>query len=150
LILTAPQDPPARYAPRTWDEVRSLRSRGVTFGPHTDSHPVLSRLEDHESRREIAASVERLRAEIADSLPIFAYPNGDSGSFGAREVATLRALGLAAGVSTRPHYVTADDVSTRDPAPFAIPRMALPKTVAAGMQIACGLELLKQRVRGEV
>jgi len=148
LNTTPPSEPPARYGPMTWDQIRSLRPRGMSFGPHTDSHPVLSRLEAAESQREIAASVERLRVEIP-SLPIFAYPNGDSGSFGPREVATLRSLGLAAAVSTSQRYVTTGDVNGDEPAPFAIPRMAFPKTAAAAMQIVCGLELIKQRIRGE-
>src|SRR5262245_4500293 len=36
-----PAAPPARFAPMSWDTARRLESRGVRFGPHTVTHPVL-------------------------------------------------------------------------------------------------------------
>ncbi|XYI03615.1 polysaccharide deacetylase family protein [Sorangium sp. So ce1128] len=120
-----PARPPARYAPMSWDALRAWEARGITFGPHSLTHPVLSRTDDAQSEREIAGSWARLSAEASRPVPIFCYPNGHTGrDFGAREASTLRRLGFRGAVTNWPHdWVSAEDFRSSPDAPFAVPRI---------------------------
>ncbi|MGK4006160.1 polysaccharide deacetylase family protein [Sorangium sp. So ce1036] len=120
-----PERPPARYAPMSWDDVRAWEARGITFGAHTVTHPVLSRTDDAQSAQEITESWARLRAEARCPVPIFCYPNGHVGAdFGPRETATLRALGFRGAVTNSPSgHASAADFQSSPDAPFAVPRI---------------------------
>ncbi len=89
----------AGYAPLQWDEVRALEREGVRFGPHTHTHPILAALTDAEARFEIETSWARLRDELRQPLPVFAYPDGTPWSFSDRHVSLVRELGLQAAVT---------------------------------------------------
>jgi peptidoglycan/xylan/chitin deacetylase (PgdA/CDA1 family) len=62
----------------SWREARRLQSRGVQFGSHTVTHPVLTSL----SNAEVVHEAVRSRALIAEQLgrapTALAYPYGDS------------------------------------------------------------------------
>ncbi|WP_437751553.1 polysaccharide deacetylase family protein [Sorangium sp. So ce1389] len=120
-----PARPPARYAPMSWDDVRACEARGITFGPHTVSHPVLARTNDAQSEREIIVSWARLCAEARRPVPIFCYPNGHVGrDFGPRECATLRRLGFLGAVTNAPcDYATVGGFQSSPDAPFSVPRI---------------------------
>jgi len=141
LAIEIPAAPPPEYAPMNWEAVRADARRGVTFGPHSVTHPILSRADSRQSNWEIEESWNRVRAETDACIPVFCYPNGDPGSFGEREVATLRRLGLKAALTTTHRYATAahfrSDVSG---ARYAIPRFAYPNSALHVIKIAGGLE----------
>jgi peptidoglycan/xylan/chitin deacetylase (PgdA/CDA1 family) len=58
----------------TWSEVRNLRSCGITFGSHTDSHPKLHDLDWTAVRRELSRSKAKLEGELHQPVSHFAYP----------------------------------------------------------------------------
>lgn len=58
----------------TWAEVRELRSRGVSFGAHTVSHPVLHHLPWGDVAREVGDSRARIEDELQERVSTFAYP----------------------------------------------------------------------------
>lgn len=60
-----------------WDEVRAMRDSGlVTFGSHTATHPILSRLTPSRVREELERSREKIESELASPCRLLAYPNG--------------------------------------------------------------------------
>ena len=59
-----------------WDELRLLSRDGVSLCPHTQWHPLLTRVSPARARTEISASMTDLRRELDDVLPAFAYPDG--------------------------------------------------------------------------
>jgi peptidoglycan/xylan/chitin deacetylase (PgdA/CDA1 family) len=59
-----------------WDELRALSQENVSFCPHTQWHPLLTRVAPGRARTEIAGSLEDMRRELDDVLPVFAYPDG--------------------------------------------------------------------------
>jgi peptidoglycan/xylan/chitin deacetylase (PgdA/CDA1 family) len=147
LQVELPARPRAADAPMSWDTVRRLAASGVSFGPHSCCHPIHSAEDAETSRREIASSWQRVREEVPDALPIYCYPNGDDRSFGAREVAFLPELGLQAGISARPDYLS---IGARPALPDAlgrIPRFSFDADPARFMQVASGIERLKLRWR---
>jgi len=60
-----------------WDELRRLNKAGVAIGPHTRTHPLLSHVSEDVVAAEVAGSLEDVRREIGNCLPVFCYPSGD-------------------------------------------------------------------------
>ena len=141
--------PPLRYAPMTWDDARRCERGGMTFGAHTVSHPILSHVDDMRAAREIVGSWQRVVRELSRPVPIFCYPNGQTGDFGAREIAMLRRAAFRGAVTGIPGYVPAqrDAEHERDVA-FMLPRFAWPPDVAGVARVTSGLERVNEILRG--
>jgi peptidoglycan/xylan/chitin deacetylase (PgdA/CDA1 family) len=144
-----PAMPPPQYAPMSWQQLRECEQMGMTFGPHTVTHPVLSRASEEQSRREIAESQERLRSEARRPVQIFCYPNGQDGDFGPREFAALKELGFAGAVCGLPGYARQADFQAEPFGRFQLRRFALPQAHVNILQCTSGFERLKQIVRRE-
>lgn len=146
--VEVPARPPLRYRPMSWDQVRALESRGMSFGAHTVTHPILSRTSDEQSQHEIVGSWERLRACVRNPVPIFCYPNGTPADYGAREINTVKSLGLAGAVGSTPGYAAAGEFVRDRDAPFRARRFGCPDDLPSLIQCVSGLERLKQILRG--
>ena len=82
-------------------QVRELRDAGVEIGAHTDTHPILARIEPTVARDDMARCKQELEAVLGEPLKLFAYPNGRPGrDYDRRHVAMARDLGFTAAVST--------------------------------------------------
>lgn len=142
-----PRDPPPRYAPMSWDTCRRLEFAGASFGPHTVSHPVLSRVSDERASAEIARSWERVQIELREPVPAFCYPVGTSDDITSRDLHLAEHHGLRMGVSAIPGFITPETFSqTR----FALPRFAYPDESEVFRQIVGGLERAKSLLRAQL
>ncbi len=75
-------DIPKQLRPLSWDEARAMRRSGlVSFGAHTQSHPVLSRCSADVQKSEINGSKSRLEQELGERCYAFAYPYGKEGDY---------------------------------------------------------------------
>lgn len=84
--------PDSDHAPRSflnWDEAREMQAAGMSFGSHTHTHRILSKLSLDEQRQELRISREMMERELGRTIETFAYPVGDLGSYNAD---TLHAL----------------------------------------------------------
>lgn len=91
----------------TWDEVR--RTQDVTtYGGHTHTHPILSRLPRAGAETEIRTCRDRIASETGREPKYFAYPNGKPADFTAETKDILRALGFAVAFSTSEGIAGAD------------------------------------------
>jgi peptidoglycan/xylan/chitin deacetylase (PgdA/CDA1 family) len=79
-----------------WDQVRNLSTRGIYFGGHTKTHPILSQVNDVDAKVEILGSKDRIEREINQPVISFAYPNGQKGDFNQ----TTKSLVSSAGYLT--------------------------------------------------
>jgi len=61
----------------SWDELRKLAKEGVALGAHTRNHIILTQVSQKKVRDEIRGSLEDLKRETGEVLPIFSYPNGN-------------------------------------------------------------------------
>lgn len=60
----------------TWEEVCLMAKAGIEFGAHTVTHPILSRMEPDDARREIQQSRRTIEEMLQVPIRLFAYPNG--------------------------------------------------------------------------
>ena len=103
LRADMPERAPAEFQPLTWDEVRRLAERGVEFGAHTRTHPILSAIGDGDGLRyEIAGSQARIADELQKPVLHFCYPNGKMPDIGAAAIAAVRAAGMRTAVTAEP------------------------------------------------
>lgn len=147
LEVDLPAACPPLYAPMSWDQVRGAARHGVTYGPHTVSHPILSQCSDEAAQREIAQSTARLRQETDAIVPVFCYPNGTPWSFTAREEEAVRETGLLGAVTTHPRHVTRARYAADGRAPFAVPRFPFPRDLSRVAGIVGGAEHMRQHIR---
>jgi len=67
-----------------------MRSQRRNLGPHTVSHPILSRVGEGRSDYEIAESWRVVAHETDAAVPVFCYPNGTLSDFSSPEKAVCR------------------------------------------------------------
>ncbi len=100
-----PARPPARFAAITWDTARRLEQHGMSFAPHTVTHPVLITTTEADAAWQIGESWRVLQERVARPVPVLAYPNGD---YGSRELELTARAGLECAVTTEPRYASTD------------------------------------------
>ncbi len=145
--VEVPAVPPRQFAPLSWSEARRLEKRGVTFGPHTVTHPVLSSTSDDQAEFEISSSWKRLCDELASPVPIFCYPHGRQRDFGQREMKSVQRLGLWGAVAGYPRRFRPEEFR-HAPGIYCVPRFPFPDDLLDILQCVSGLEVVKARLRG--
>ena len=145
--VEVPATAPARFASLSWAEARSLEKQGMTFGPHTVTHPVLSSTADDQAESEIVESWRRLCQQVLHPTPVFCYPSGRHQDYGEREIAIVRELGLWGAVTAQPGEIHHSEF--RQPAAnlYRIPRFAYRDSLPHVLQSVSGLETVKLRLR---
>jgi peptidoglycan/xylan/chitin deacetylase (PgdA/CDA1 family) len=117
------REPPAHerraLAPLAWDGARLLARDGFGIGSHTESHPILTRVDAAGLARELGGSRRRIEAELGQPCRWIAYPNGGPDDVSAAVFAGARAAGYELGFTT----VGAFDRPEREP--LAIGRVCL-------------------------
>jgi len=148
LGVSIPAAPPPHCAPMSWEQVRQCEEMGMTFAPHTVTHPVLSRSGEDMAEREIAESWAHLRSKTRNAVPIFSYPHGELDDFGDREIAILRRLGFLGAVTGEPGYANARSFKGTDEYRFKVQRFGFPDGLPHVIQYVSGIERFKQMFRG--
>ena len=143
--VSLPSTPPEEYSPLTWDTARELERKGISFGPHTVSHPILSKVNNRQSEHEIADSWKRIKQELTNPVPIFCYPNGRTCDYGVREIEFIRKAGLIGAVSTIPEQVDMNNQS--DQYEFNLPRLGFPTSLQDLIQYSTWIEHAKNSIR---
>jgi peptidoglycan/xylan/chitin deacetylase (PgdA/CDA1 family) len=125
----------------TRGQVRALDAAGMDVGGHTIRHPILTKLEQAEARREIAEGREVLDTLCTRDITLFAYPNGVPGmDFGPQHVRMVKELGFQAAVSTGWGAArTGDDL-------YQLPRFTPWGISALEFQMRLGINLMRSRL----
>ncbi len=106
----------------TWDQVREVIHNGIACQPHTDTHPILTRVSNEEMAQELRTSFRRIQEETGERPISFAYPNGTPADYNEECISTLRALGCKVA------FTTSYDFAYRGIAaytPFNVPRIGI-------------------------
>ena len=86
----------------SWNEVRSMRQAGMSFGAHTMSHPSLPNIPMEEAREEMLTCKEVLAAQLGEPVRHFSYPNpGDRVNFNEPLKRILRDAGYRSATTSR-------------------------------------------------
>ncbi|HEU4940023.1 MAG TPA: polysaccharide deacetylase family protein [Candidatus Eisenbacteria bacterium] len=97
-----PEDLSHLPAMMTWDQVRLMAADGITFGAHTVTHPILSRLTLDEAESEIVGSKRRIEEEIRMPVNLFAYPVGRRSDYSPGVLDLVARAGFDAALTTTP------------------------------------------------
>ncbi len=105
-----------------WDELREIgKDALVTFGAHTATHPILSKVSPERVEAEMRDGAAAIEKELSVRPLHFSYPVGDAPSAGPREFAIAEKLGFRSAVTTRPGVLFADHADHMT----ALPRMSM-------------------------
>lgn len=138
---------PDMFRPMTWDDVSRCATQGVTFGPHTITHPILSQVSEQRAHAEMEGSWQRLRTATCAAIPVFCYPNGDYASFTDRDTRIAMSIGMGACVLAEQDFTSPHVSCGRREAIAELPRFAYPDDPVQFRQIVGGMERLKRRIR---
>lgn len=83
----------------TWDQVKTLREKGIEIGAHTCTHPLLSLIKSEKVAEELELCKQELEGNLGEPIPIFAYPGGD---FNSEIVTQVGRAGYKIGMTTIP------------------------------------------------
>ncbi len=86
----------------TWDQAREMADNGMTFGGHTRTHPILSRMGSEEAQADIHQGISRMKQELDRAVTSFAFPNGEPGDFDFSTKEILEDLGVSLAFSLVP------------------------------------------------
>jgi peptidoglycan/xylan/chitin deacetylase (PgdA/CDA1 family)/protein-tyrosine-phosphatase len=134
--------------PTTWERARELENHGISFAPHTENHVTLSHSSDELARQEIAGSWVRVKSELANPCPIFAYPTGRQQDFSGRDASLCQELNLKGAVVAEPGYMSIDSTAVTEADRYLVKRMSFPKDILSLIECTSGLEYVKDKVGG--
>lgn len=86
--------------PLTWEHVTQMKQSRISFGAHTHTHRMLTKIPPKEAEEEIAKNKEILEKRLMEPVYMFAYPFGWRRSFDDRKKSTLIAYGFRLACST--------------------------------------------------
>ncbi len=130
-----------------WDQVRELVANGIACQPHTVNHPILTRIDAAQMRRELTDSRDQIIEQTQQEIAAFAYPNGMPGDYDQTTMQTLRDLDIGLAFTLTPGPVALKTVRKR---PLEIERIFLlhQDTLDAFIMKLMGADALLARVRG--
>lgn len=83
-----------------WDEVRQMKAQNISFGAHTVTHPVLSRVTNAQLQEEIQNSKKTIEQKLQGDVRHFAYPFGRPADYNEAARSCLREQGFKTAVTT--------------------------------------------------
>jgi len=144
--VALPDRPASPDLPMSWDQARSLERKGVTFGPHTVTHPILSQISPEAAEHEMTESWRRLRQELDHPVPVFCYPNGRLVDFGAREIEVAKKLGMTGAVTVDEAVADFRRPKTDRDDPFRASRVGFPEDLLDTLFCVSGLERVQRKL----
>lgn len=97
LNVELPEFPPQEFAPLSWDEARHVRAGHVEIGSHTETHPILTNVDEIRLESELRTSKTRIQEQFQTEAVHFCYPNGNVSP---RERDAAEAAGYVSAVTT--------------------------------------------------
>ncbi len=111
---------PPRDRMLTWAQAREMKAKGIEFGAHTFSHPLLANVPREEARWEMEKSLGDLQEHMGIERPSFCFPGG---SYDAALVEMVKALGFRSVFQSSPRLRVNSPATTDQ---FALSRVGLP------------------------
>lgn len=83
-----------------WEDIRQMSKSNITFGAHTVTHPVLSRISAAELKQEIDGSKKSIENRLQLPVSHFAYPFGQTDDYDLQAKYAVRSAGFKTAVTT--------------------------------------------------
>jgi peptidoglycan/xylan/chitin deacetylase (PgdA/CDA1 family) len=83
-----------------WEQVQVMHRAGISFGSHTVTHPVVSRLAVEEMARELTESKKIIEGRLGTPVQDFAFPFGSFDDCGSEAGSQLASAGYRCAVTT--------------------------------------------------
>jgi len=145
--IDIPLEPPEQFRPISWEIVKKLEDEGISFGPHTLTHPILSKVSHETAAKEIIGSWLKLKNKLKNPAPVFCYPNGRLADYGDREIQILKNNELLGALSTVPMQFRSNFKSPD--VEYKVPRYSLPDNFNDFIMYCSWIELAKEKLRGQ-
>ena len=84
----------------SWEQIRTMDRAGVSFGSHTISHPMVSRLTQQELDKELIDSKRMIEERLGHAVTGFAFPFGKRADYGVHPRELLLRAGYHCAVTT--------------------------------------------------
>jgi peptidoglycan/xylan/chitin deacetylase (PgdA/CDA1 family) len=84
----------------TWHDIAEMSRHNMTFGAHTVTHPILTRLGLAHAIDEILISKRTIEAHLRSPVSLFAYPNGSPADFNHAIKQALKQAGFLCAATT--------------------------------------------------
>ncbi len=94
-----PDEPIEGYRAISWSQAKELNANNIEIGVHTQSHPSLGRLKEHQLSAEILGAVEIIQSQIGDSPTSFCFPNGQPSDYTERVKQHVKDAGCHSAVT---------------------------------------------------
>lgn len=115
-----PKEPPPKYAPCSWGELREMADSGlVEIGSHTVTHPILASLTDRESWQELTLSRAHIEEGSGRKVSCFCVPNGKPSDYQPNHLRQVRDAGYIGAVVAR------FGMASSGADPFELPRIGV-------------------------
>jgi peptidoglycan/xylan/chitin deacetylase (PgdA/CDA1 family) len=92
--------PPPERLLLSWDEVVEMHRHGISFGSHTVTHAILSRISIDEARAELVESRREIERRLGAPCVALAYPNGRPADYTPEVQALARDAGYRCALTT--------------------------------------------------
>jgi len=86
-----------------WEEIREMSANGVSFGAHTVTHPIMTRISKEAAEEEMRTSKQRIEDLIGKPVTCFAYPFGKKGDCSSEVFGMAKELGFSCAVTSEAH-----------------------------------------------
>jgi len=84
----------------SWDKIREMAKNNISFGSHTMTHPILTRVSLGTAGKEIFESKRIIEEKIGKPVITFAYPNGEAMDFNAQIKNLVKEAGYKVACTT--------------------------------------------------
>jgi len=93
----------------SWKHIVEMSKQNISFGAHTQSHAILSKISLAQAKNEIRNSKSEIEYRIQKRVVSFAYPNGGPDTFNDDIVEILKQSGYENAVTTVKGFVNSKD-----------------------------------------
>lgn len=100
LEVFLPRMPTSDYLPLSWEQINKMSQYAITYGAHTCTHAILSKLPYNEAYFEINRSRELIEKNTKVDVSSFCYPNGKKDDFNDEIMQIVKSCGFICAMTT--------------------------------------------------
>lgn len=93
------------------DALKEMKSSGMVIGSHSSSHPLMSKLDYTQQKKEICKSIDILDELLDKKLKTYCHPYGGKHSFNQDTINILTELGFKYSFMVEPRHIIKDDLN---------------------------------------